>query len=194
MALASLVMSLLGFFLFPPLLIVGIVLGKRSLREEGPSGLAQAGVIIGWAGLVLWAVGICLVAALFGLGLVGALAGRGDTLALPDVGPTGEPGLAPLEPLEEPPTEPAPPTGSGWRLGITCEDRGGARVVEVVPGSAAERIGLQPGDGILSVSGHGIVDCDDLRDTISSLRTGETITLKVWRNGETFAVDVTVGE
>jgi membrane-associated protease RseP (regulator of RpoE activity) len=197
MALASLVTSLLGLFLFPPLLIVGIALGKRSLREEGPSSLARAGVIIGWVGLVLWAVGICLVAALFGLGLVGALAGRGDTPALPDVGPTGEPGLAPMEPLEGPlPAESAPPTGgrSGWKLGITCEDRGGARVAEVVPGSAAERIGLQPGDGILSVNSHGIVDCDDLRDTISSLRTGETVTLKIWRNGETFAVDVTVGE
>jgi len=193
MAMASLITSILGFFLFPPLLVVGIVLGKRSLREEGPSGLAQAGVVIGWIGLVLWAVGVCLVVALFGLGLVGALASR-DVSALP--GPTGEPGLAPMEPLEGPPTEPAgpPTTGGSSGLGITCENRGGARVVEIVPGSAAERIGLQPGDGILSVNGHGIVNCDDLRDTISSLRPGETVTLKIWRNGETFAVDVTVGE
>lgn len=58
LAIASLVLSLVGL-LCGPVSIVGALMGRTALRKiqqtgERGEGLARAGMIIGWVGLVLW--------------------------------------------------------------------------------------------------------------------------------------------
>jgi hypothetical protein len=68
MAIISLVASILGFTLLP---IIGSIIAvitapmaKREIQESGGTlrgeGMAQAGLIIGWAGIGLTVVGICI--------------------------------------------------------------------------------------------------------------------------------------
>ncbi len=75
MAVASLVLSVLSFFLLPLIgAIIGIVLGYRARNEirgsngqQSGDGLATAGIIVGWISIgmvVLGAIGICLLFAI----------------------------------------------------------------------------------------------------------------------------------
>ena len=94
-AIISLIASLSAFFLFPILgSIVGIIAGnsaKNDIRNRPyqvtGEGLAQAGVILGWIGLALWALGICGFVVFGGipiaLGLCAALSSGGNTSMLP---------------------------------------------------------------------------------------------------------------
>jgi len=80
LAIGSLVASILGLTLIPTIgSIVGLILGymaKRQIAESagtvGGEGVAKAGIIIGWVGVGLTVLGICLVVAFFVLGLGGA--------------------------------------------------------------------------------------------------------------------------
>jgi hypothetical protein len=73
-AIVSLVSGIIGIFLIPFIgSIVAVVSGhmaKREIRDSagtlGGDGLATAGLILGYAGLVLWICIICLVVAFFG--------------------------------------------------------------------------------------------------------------------------------
>jgi Domain of unknown function (DUF4190) len=74
-AIISLIMSILGLVGILPLIggIIGVVTGNmaktdiaRSGGTQTGEGLAQAGVIVGWIGILLWAVGICLGVLIFG--------------------------------------------------------------------------------------------------------------------------------
>jgi S1-C subfamily serine protease len=78
-------------------------------------------------------------------------------------------------------------------LGIRCEDDGGAKVAEVIPGSPADEAGLRAGDVILALDTHGVVDCGDLDSEVKKRLPGQTVTLKVWRGGETVRMLVTLG-
>ena len=69
-AIAAFILSLLGLLQILPLLgtIAGLVLGyhaRNNIRAShgnlGGDGLAQAAIIIGWIGVALYIVGICLV-------------------------------------------------------------------------------------------------------------------------------------
>lgn len=57
--------------------------------------------------------------------------------------------------------------------------RDGVRVVEVFPGSPAEKVGLALGDLILSTDGYPILGTFTLRERILSLKPGDTITLEI---------------
>ena len=79
-AIASLVCSIVGFFTCPLVLhIVGIVLGNVALREiraapdqlEG-EGLAKTGLILGWIGIGLAVLGLCLWLAMVSMMAAGA--------------------------------------------------------------------------------------------------------------------------
>jgi len=68
LAIASLVLSLLGLIGVLPLLgtVLGLIFGysarnqiAQSQGTQGGEGLAKAGIIIGWVALGLWALGIC---------------------------------------------------------------------------------------------------------------------------------------
>jgi hypothetical protein len=77
MAIASLIASILGVTLFPTIgSIIGVILGymaRKEIQESrgavGGEGLAKAGIIIGWIGIGLAVIGICLAIAFLVLGL-----------------------------------------------------------------------------------------------------------------------------
>ncbi len=95
-AVISLIGSILGIIGFLPVIgsIVGIIAGnsaKSDIRNRPGQvtgeGMAQAGVVIGWIGLALWGVGVCLVVLIFGgsfgLGFCALLGSGGQSSMLP---------------------------------------------------------------------------------------------------------------
>lgn len=94
----------------------------------------------------------------------------------------------------------------GW-LGITVQDItanvakilklkdiSGALVADVFKGDPADRAGLKSGDVITEVNGKKIKDTHELLMIIASLRVGESVTLKVMREGQEKIYQVTVAE
>jgi len=91
MAIGSLIASILELTLLPTIgSIVGLVLGymaRNQIRDSGGTiggeGLAQAGIIIGWIGIGLTVIGICIgiLALTLGLAIPGITicAGLGNT-------------------------------------------------------------------------------------------------------------------
>ncbi|MGA9119025.1 MAG: PDZ domain-containing protein [Bacteroidota bacterium] len=84
--------------------------------------------------------------------------------------------------------------GRGW-LGVSIQDmtarrakelksktEEGARVMEVVEDSPAEKAGLREDDIVVEVDGHRIEDASDLREQIRSKKPGQSVTLTVIRN------------
>ncbi len=60
--------------------------------------------------------------------------------------------------------------------------------------SAAEKAGIKVGDVIIAADGQTVETVDELNEIKNTKEIGDTITLTVWRNGETFDVDVTLQE
>jgi len=77
------------------------------------------------------------------------------------------------------------------RLGIETET--GAFVVDVVPGSAAEVAGLEPGDVILSIDGEEVTDNSDVGRIILGLEPGDRVEIVVERDGRERTVRATLG-
>lgn len=81
LAIGSLVASILGLTLFPTIgSIIGLILGymaRNEIRDSagtiGGEGLALAGIILGWIGVGLTIIGICMVilALTLGIGIPG---------------------------------------------------------------------------------------------------------------------------
>ena len=106
-AIVSLIASISAFFIFPIIgSIVGIIAGnsaKNDIRNRPyqvtGEGLAQAGIIIGWIGLGLAVLGICLAVLIFGgsfgLGFC-ALLGQGNKTSMLPVLPVAGLVLAPF--------------------------------------------------------------------------------------------------
>lgn len=70
----------------------------------------------------------------------------------------------------------------------------GAVVVMVLPGSSAEKAGLQRGDVIIQANGHPVHGMADLHNTVGLARMGEQIELEFIRDGTTKRVGVMVAE
>ncbi|WP_420887422.1 S1C family serine protease [Caldanaerobacter subterraneus] len=66
----------------------------------------------------------------------------------------------------------------------------GVYVVQVQPGSGAEKAGIQPGDVIIKADGKQIKSFEDLQSVINSHKVGDVINVTIWRNGRTFTVSV----
>jgi serine protease Do len=64
----------------------------------------------------------------------------------------------------------------------------------VVPGSPAEKAGLQMKDVILEVDGTKVTNDNPLQTMIANHAPGDTVTLKVWRSGKTMDVKVKLEE
>lgn len=64
----------------------------------------------------------------------------------------------------------------------------------VIPGSPADKAGLQIRDVILEIDGEAITTDTDLRTIVASKKPGDQIQLTVWRSGETFEAEVTLTE
>jgi S1-C subfamily serine protease len=71
----------------------------------------------------------------------------------------------------------------------------GALVQRVVRDSPADQAGLRAGDVITRVDGRPVRRAEDIADYLDTAKAvGETVTLEVWRDGETFNLEVTLGE
>jgi serine protease Do len=67
---------------------------------------------------------------------------------------------------------------------------GGVRVTDVDPVSDGARAGIRPGDIIVKVKGEEIKDVDTYRRVVDTLRKGEPVTLRVWRQGRVFTAQL----
>ena len=70
----------------------------------------------------------------------------------------------------------------------------GAEVLAILDGSGADNGGLQVGDIITAVNGTEVSGSSDLQSAVSEFSAGDTVTLYIYRNGETTTVDVTLDE
>jgi serine protease Do len=70
----------------------------------------------------------------------------------------------------------------------------GVLVGDVSPKGPAQASGVERGDVILDLNGKAINDSNELRNTIAMLQPGETVTLKISRNGNTRDINVKLGE
>ena len=92
-------------------------------------------------------------------------------------------GIRPVSVTEEPERARA----AGWT------EHYGVLVYEVVPGTAAESIGLQPGDVIVRIDGVRMAEAYQLIETIGRLPPGAVVDLDVWRDGRRMIVEATLG-
>jgi S1-C subfamily serine protease len=70
----------------------------------------------------------------------------------------------------------------------------GIVVADTVPGSPAERVGLQQGDVIVAVDKQQLHDESDLARLLSKHKPGDQVTLSVVRNNKTRDVQVKLAE
>jgi serine protease Do len=69
----------------------------------------------------------------------------------------------------------------------------GAVIMDVTPGSPAEKAGLKPEDVVIAVDGKGIDDNSDLSRYVAGRAPGTTVKLLVVRNGSEKTMAVTLG-
>ena len=69
-----------------------------------------------------------------------------------------------------------------------------AQLPGVVQDSPAAKAGVKEGDVILSVNGEVLTETKTLVNVIAGYLVGETITLEIWRDGETITATVTLEE
>ena len=74
------------------------------------------------------------------------------------------------------------------------KDRNGAVVLNVVPGGAAARGGVEPGDVILAFNGKPIRNRDELVAMVTATRPGTTVPVRVVRDRQERTISVTVEE
>lgn len=84
----------------------------------------------------------------------------------------------------------------GGFLGVMCRDpRGEACMVsDVLPGSAAERAGLSPGDIIVKIDDATITRFEDLQEQVNRHTQGESILIQFRRNDQTAETKATLGK
>lgn len=69
----------------------------------------------------------------------------------------------------------------------------GAYVVEITPGTEAEKAGLQPGDVIVAVDDDKVRSMDDLILEVRQRSVGDRVTITLWRDGEKTTLDMKIG-
>lgn len=70
----------------------------------------------------------------------------------------------------------------------------GAIVAQVTPGSAAEQAGLRSEDVIVTVNDKPVRSARELRNTIGLMTIGDTVKLKVLRDGDTKTITAKIGK
>jgi uncharacterized iron-regulated protein len=92
-------------------------------------------------------------------------------------------------------TIPDPPQPKRPRIGVilkTEEGSKGLKIEQVIPGSPAEKAGLQAGDQLLSVEGKEITKVKDIHDALAEKGWGKEIRFTLFRNGAERDVTVTL--
>jgi serine protease Do len=74
------------------------------------------------------------------------------------------------------------------------KDNKGALVAQVLPGSPAEKAGIQQGDVIVEFDGKAVAESKDLPQIVASTPVGKSVDVKLWRNGKTLDQQVKVSE
>lgn len=77
---------------------------------------------------------------------------------------------------------------------LKLKDTSGALVGNVLENEPAQKAGIQDGDVILSVDGKSIEDSAALLRAIADKTPGSKALLRVWRDGKTLEITVTLGE
>lgn len=92
--------------------------------------------------------------------------------------------------------QPQPVLGLSVRLEATqLSDRSqGLEVVEITPGGAADRAGVQVGDYVLSAAGHPLETSEDLLWVRRQKRLGDELDMTLWRDGEIVEVTLSMQE
>lgn len=83
---------------------------------------------------------------------------------------------------------------SSRRHGAMSNNAGGCVITGVDSDSPAENVGLQVSDVITAVDGQNISGSSNLNNILSNSEIGETLVFTVYRNGETFDVEIMVSE
>lgn len=73
-------------------------------------------------------------------------------------------------------------------------DQGGVAVGNVVDGTPAANAGIEPGDVIQTINGKPINSANDLTSTISAMKPGTQVTIRVWSQGVKKNVQATLAE
>ncbi|MDH4050573.1 MAG: Do family serine endopeptidase [Rubrivivax sp.] len=92
------------------------------------------------------------------------------------------------------------------RMGVTLQDLSqplaqsfglkqpdGALVAQVLPGSAAAKAGLKPGDVIVQMDGQSVATAGDVSSRVGQARPGDALSLGIWRDKEQRDVTVKLG-
>lgn len=69
----------------------------------------------------------------------------------------------------------------------------GAVLVNILPGSPAEKAGLRAGDVVTSVNGKPVRDASDLRNQVGLMRVGDPVALEILRDGKRQRVTAEIG-
>jgi serine protease Do len=87
-----------------------------------------------------------------------------------------------------------PPANSGF-LGVSLDEgEGGARIMSVMPDSAAAKAGLQVGDVVTAIAGTPIIDSETMINTIQHHKPGDVVAIHFKRDGAEMNVDATLGQ
>jgi serine protease Do len=119
----------------------------------------------------------------------------GSWLATPGMGETAVAvGVLSVAARKVSPRELARPNTSGGYLGITIAPvKGGVKITEVTPRSAASRAGLEADDRILAVGDKTIEDGEALRTALGKTKPGDVVTLRVRRGDEELEMKARLG-
>jgi len=74
------------------------------------------------------------------------------------------------------------------------DEAGGVLVAEVIPGSAAEKAGLQSGDIIVEMNGEKVRDNKSFRNTIAMMVPGTKVKFTVFREGKRITINAVIGK
>jgi S1-C subfamily serine protease len=70
----------------------------------------------------------------------------------------------------------------------------GAIIEKVLPGTGAEKAGLQVGDIVVALDGEAVRTMDDLILRVRRTRVGDRVKLDIWRSGKKTTIEMVVGD
>jgi len=68
----------------------------------------------------------------------------------------------------------------------------GVLIMQVERGSPADRAGIMPGDVIQQIDGRPVRDSDQMIEIMRLKQPGDTIQLRIWREGQQMALSATL--
>jgi serine protease Do len=77
---------------------------------------------------------------------------------------------------------------------MKLRDRNGALITEVFKGDPADRAGVRSGDVVTEINGKKIKDTHELLMTIAGFRVGETVRIRILRDGQEKELSITIAE